>query len=409
MHQLGLDVFLAFRNIARHTRRSAIAIGAVAFGVAALVVSSGFVEWMLLTFREETIQSQLGHLQIARRGYHDAGKADPYAFLLPKTVPELQAADERERVKVVAPRLSFSGIVSRGDAALSFIGDGVSPKDEAAFGHGVEIHTGKDLSPNESRAIIMGVGLARNLGVTVGDRVVLLATTAAGGTNGVEVSVAGLFVTISKAYDDSALRVPLDTARELVRSEGSHVWVVLLNDTADTDIVLATVRAKLASTNLEVVPWYELADLYNKTATLFTRQVQGIRLILALIILLSISNTITISVIERTGEIGTSMALGVKRSGILRLFLAEGALIGCIGGLLGGIAGIALAHAISAIGFPMPPPPGVTHGYTAAVVVTWRIVFEAVLLAVVTTLLGSIYPAWNGSRKQIVDALRHNI
>jgi putative ABC transport system permease protein len=60
------------------------------------------------------------------------------------------------------------------------------------------------------------------------------------------------------------------------------------------------------------------------------------------------------------------------------------------------------------MGIPMPPPPGVTHGYTSAVIVTWRIVLEALILAVLTTLLGSFYPAWTASRKQIVDALRHN-
>ncbi|MGZ3533382.1 MAG: FtsX-like permease family protein, partial [Vulcanimicrobiaceae bacterium] len=62
----------------------------------------------------------------------------------------------------------------------------------------------------------------------------------------------------------------------------------------------------------EVVPWTKLADTYNKTAALFSSQVGGIRLIIALIILLSIWNTVTMSVMERTGEIGTAMAMGVN-------------------------------------------------------------------------------------------------
>src|SRR5688572_29074605 len=76
MSILLLDFFLAFRNSVRHGRRTAIAVGAVAFGIAALIVASGFVEWMLLTFREEAIQSRLGHLQIVRPGYHTGGSAD---------------------------------------------------------------------------------------------------------------------------------------------------------------------------------------------------------------------------------------------------------------------------------------------------------------------------------------------
>jgi putative ABC transport system permease protein len=217
-----------------------------------------------------------------------------------------------------------------------------------------------------------------------------------------------LFSTVSKAYDDAALRVPIATARTLLRTKGSHLWVDLLNETSDTDRVLTKLRGELPQDKFEVVPWRKLADLYNKTEALFTKQIQGVRLIIALIIVLSISNTMTMSVIERISEIGTSMALGVKRIGILRLFVSEGILLGCFGGLLGLLTGVALAAVISAIGIPMPPPPGQAHGLTAAILVSWKIAFEAFLLAVGSTLIGSIYPAWTASRKEIVDALRHS-
>jgi len=408
MSTLLLDFSLAFRNIVRQRRRSAIAVGAVAFGITALILASGFIEWIFLDFRESTIKSQLGHLQIVRPGYHDAGKADPYAFLLPDTIPELEAPSGPREIKTVAPRLSFSGLISHGESTLSFIGDGVSPQEEMAFGNALQISTGKNLSADDPRAVIMGEGLARNLGVGVGDRVVLLATTASRGTNAVEVTVRGLFSTVTKSYDDAALRIPIETARQLLRTKGSHVWIVLLNETSHTDIMLTKLRAKLPQDQFEVVPWYRLADFYNKTATLFTKQVDGVRIIIALIILLSISNTMTTSVMERIGEIGTSMALGVKRIGILRLFLSEGALLGCVGGILGLLAGLVLATVISAIGIPMPPPPGMARGYTGQILVTWGSALGSLVLAVGTTLVASILPAWKASRMEIVNALRHN-
>src|SRR5262245_9515129 len=193
-----LDFSLALRNVLRQRRRSAVAIGAVAFGITALLLAGGFIEWIFMDFRESTINSQLGHLQIVKPGYHDAGKADPYAYLLPGAVPELEAPNEPKRIKTVAPRLSFSGLVSHGDATLSFIGDGVSPQDEAVFGKGVRITEGKNLSADTPMAVIMGEGLARNLGVKIGDKVVLLTNSASGGTNAVEVTVLGLFVTVTK-------------------------------------------------------------------------------------------------------------------------------------------------------------------------------------------------------------------
>jgi putative ABC transport system permease protein len=403
------DFYLAFRNIDRQKRRSAISIGAVTFGITALILASGFIEWIFLDFRETTIKSQLGHLQIVRPGYHDAGKADPYAFLLPETIPELETANnDSGQIKIIVPRLSFSGLISYGESTLSFIGDGVDPQEQAVFGDALLISDGESLSADYPLNIIVGEGLARNLGVSVGDQVVLLANTASGGINAVEVTIRGLFSTVTKSYDDTALRIPIETARQLLRTQGAHSWIVLLKETTQTDIMLKQIRKKLSQDEFEIVPWYDLADFYNKTIALFTKQVQGIKVIIALIILLSISNTMTMSVMERIGEIGTAMALGVKRTGIMRLFLSEGILIGCIGGVLGLIIGTLLANIISNIGIPMPPPPGMARGYMGEILVTWNMALEALILAVGTTLVASVYPAWKASQMQIVDALRHN-
>ena len=399
---------MAARSIVRERRRSATAIGAIAFGITALILATGFIERVLWDFREETIRSQLGHLQIVKPGYHDFGKANPYAYLLPDPIPEIEKSDISRRIKAIAPRLSFSGLISHGSSTVSFIGDGVNPQDEVAFSNGLHISKGTNLSTDDSRTVIVGEGLARNLGISVGDQVVLMATTSSGGTNAVEVTVCGLFSTVSKPYDDAALRLPLSTARELLRTKGSHVWIVLLNDTQQTDAMLATTQNVLKNAHVEVVPWYQLSDFYNKTARLFNNQIQALRLIIALIILLCISNTMIMSVLERTGEIGTAMALGVRRSGILRLFLCEGMLLGCVGGVIGLVMGFILAQVISAIGIPMPAPPGRTHGYVGGVLVTWTMCMQAILVAILTTLLASVLPALRASRMQIVDSLRRN-
>ena len=130
-------------------------------------------------------------------------------------MPELGETGPAGPIKVVAPRLSFAGLISHGDATLSFIGDGVDPQAEAAFGNGLQISAGSNLMPGERKSVIVGEGLARNLGIGVGDTVVLLANTATGGTNAVELSVRGLFSTVTKAYDDAALRIPVGACCEL--------------------------------------------------------------------------------------------------------------------------------------------------------------------------------------------------
>ena len=115
------------------------------------------------------------------------------------------------------------------------------------------------------------------------------------------------------------------------------------------------------------------------------------------------------NVMERKGEIGTLLAIGLKRKKILQMFATEGALLGIAGGLTGIVLGYALAHLISSIGIPMPPPPGMERGFTGEIRVTASLLMSAFLIASITTLLAGLYPAWKASREQIVNALRHNI
>jgi putative ABC transport system permease protein len=182
----------------------------------------------------------------------------------------------------------------------------------------------------------------------------------------------------------------------------------VLDETAKTTPVADELRARLAGKGLQIVPWYQLADFYNKTVALFSKQVGVMKLIVAIIIVLSIANIMTMSVMERTGEIGTALAIGASRARILSQVVFEGLALGVIGGGIGVILGTTLASVISWVGIPMPPPPGMARGFTGEILVTPRIAVEAFVLAVVTTLIASLYPAWKASRMVIVDALRAN-
>lgn len=131
-----------------------------------------------------------------------------------------------------------------------------------------------------------------------------------------------------------------------------------------------------------------------------------LRILIGAIVVLSISNTLSMAVAERTSEIGTSMALGVRRTRILRLFLSEGVILGIAGGITGASLATVLGHLISEIGIPMPPPPGMTRGYVAQILISPGLALDGFALAFVTTLLASIVPAMRAARLNVVDALR---
>lgn len=404
---LTLDLRLASRNLLRYRRRSLLALGTVGAAVIAFLLAGGFINWVLVSMREATIHSQLGHIQITRPGYFSKGLGDPYSYLLPSDIDTGGLIRRLTGVRTVAPRLAFSGLLSKGDSAVSFVGEGIDPAAEAPITLAVNIIEGKDLTESPSESLLLGQGLAASIDAHVGDTLVLLATTQHGRINAVEARVAGIFATVAKVYDDSVLRAPIDIARKLVAVDGATSWVVLLTDTDDTPAAVTHLRQKMSATQFEIIPWSELADFYNKTVELFSKQVGIVRLMIAMIVVLSISNTMTMTVMERTNEIGTIMAIGVRRRTILRLFIFEGLVIGLVGGIGGTLLGVLLAVAISAVGIPMPPPPGMTVGYLGEIQISPQLAFDAITLAIVTTLAASLFPALKASRMVIVDALRY--
>jgi len=405
------NFLIAARNLLRNRRRAAIALLTIGGAAIAMVLADGFVQWILWAMREGTIQSQTGHVQVVRPGYFQSGAADPFAYVIPQARPERQEIETTPGVKVVAPRLSVTGLASHGETSVAFLGEGVDPAREKDLSKAFRIVAGENLAGVDAREVILGRGLARALGVEAGATVALLANTRSGGINAVEARVAGIFITGSQAYDNTALRLPLGLAQTLTRADGAHAWLVLLDDTERTDATLRDFRARYAKAagELVFVPWYERADFYNKTVALFSQQMGVLRAIIAVIIVLSISNLLVMNVLERTGEIGTLLAIGFRRRRVMQQFAIEGLVLGVIGGGLGVAAGFGLGELISAIGIPMPPPPGMEEGYTGEIRVTAGVLAQAFAIAFVTTAAAGLYPAWKASRLQVVDALRHNL
>lgn len=402
------QVKLAGRDLARNHTRTLISLSAIAFGVIALLLAGGFMEWIFWAIREAAIQtSGIGHIQISSRGFRDAGFADPERFLLPDQGGTLTLVRQAPGVKAVGERLMISGLASSGDTTLAFAGEAVDPVAEKALSDPIMIE-GHGLDVSDPLGVLLGKGFATALGIGVNDKVSFLVNLPGGGINAVEGRVRGVFTTRVKAYDDNAVRMPLALARELLRVRGSHVWVVGLRDVEQTDDTLAWLRERLPADQYEIKSWLELSEFYRKSVALLTRQLELVALLIGVIIVLGITNTLTMSVLERTGEIGTILAIGTRRRKVLQLFVMQGVLLGIIGGLAGLGVGYLLARGISHVGIPMPPPPGRDTGYSAEILLTPRLAVWGALVALVPATLASLYPAWRASRLPIVDALRHN-
>ncbi|MDQ6620486.1 MAG: ABC transporter permease [Pseudomonadota bacterium] len=399
---------LALRNIFRNRVRTALTLAAVTCGVAAIIVSGGFVEDVFLQLREATIHSRLGHFQVYRKGYLELGRRDPSAYLISRPEDVLNALTTVPHVTEVMTRLMFSGLANNGRSDLPIIGEGVQPAKEARLGTATTYLAGRALSEDDQFGVTLGEGVANALKVQPDRFVTLTVSTREGALNAMEFKVIGIFRSFSKDYDDHALRIPQSAAAQLLQTSAVHSVIVALDETPRTDAAVAAARARLGS-EYEVKPWHELADFYNKTVELYRRQFGALQLVILVMLVLSVASTVNMVVYERTGEFGTLMALGVKPRSILRLILLENSVLGLIGAVLGLCVGIAAALALTAIGIEMPPPPGSTAAYTARIVLVPSILGAAAAIGVAASIAAAILPGRRAARLIVVDALRHNI
>lgn len=400
---------LALRNILRQKSRTAMTLAAIIFGVAGLILSGGFVADVLTQLGEATIHSQLGHVQVFRSGFYEQGARSPEKFMIDDADKVAEFAARMPEADAVLQRVNFTGLLNNGKADWAVMGEGVEPDKENRLGTFVRITAGRALRDSDTGGILIGDGVAKALALAPGDTVTLIMNTADGALNTTEFAVVGVFQSFSKDFDARAVRIPIAAARNLVARDGSNAIVLLLHRTADTWRVKDLLVPKLASLGFDIRDWVQLSDFYSKTVELYRTQFGVLQWIVLIMVLLSVFNTVNMSVFERVGEFGTLMALGNSRGYVFRLVLAENALLGLTGAAIGVVVGVLVALAISEVGIPMPPPPNSNVGYTASI----RVLPETVLLAFTVgfgaTVVAALLPARKVSRTPIVDALRYNI
>lgn len=400
---------LALRNILRQKSRTAMTLAAIVFGVSGLILTGGFVADVLTQLGEATIHSQLGHVQVFKQGFYEKGSRSPEKYVIDDADQIARFAAKMPEADTVLQRIRFAGLLNNGKADWAVVGEGVEPDKENHLGTFVRITAGRQLKDEDTSGVLIGDGVAKALALEPGDTVTLIMNTADGALNTTELNVVGVFQSFSKDFDTRAVRIPIAAARELLARDGANSIVLLLHRTADTSLVKNLLTPRLQSLGFDIRDWVELSDFYAKTVELYRTQFGVLQWIVLIMVLLSVFNTVNMSVFERVGEFGTLMALGNTRGYVFRLVMVENAILGLFGAVVGVVLGTLAALAISEVGIPMPPPPNSNVAYTATV----RVLPDTVLLAfgvgLIATLAAALLPAHRVSRTPIVDALRYNI
>jgi len=157
--------------------------------------------------------------------------------------------------------------------------------------------------------------------------------------------------------------------------------------------------------DLEVTPWQERAFFYNKVKDLYDRIFGIMGAVMALVVFVALFNTMTMSVTERTREIGTLSALGTYPSEIVASFVRESALLALIGAALGGLLSLATSLLLMVVEIEMPPPPGRTEGYPLNIYFSPELLFITALGVTAICVVAAWLSASKGVKKPITEAL----
>jgi putative ABC transport system permease protein len=247
------------------------------------------------------------------------------------------------------------------------------------------------------------------MNVKPGGGLTLLAVTADGALNGIDVEVAGIYTTRVKQLDDRVLQLTLPAAQRLLQTDRVTKLVAGLDDTDNTPEVRKALASRLAASHHRVAikDWQELSPMYGQLVLLFGGIFVFMAVIVFFMVVMSSANTMMMSMFERTREIGTMLAMGTPRSWVLSLLVAEGVATGALGAVAGVLSGNVIASVLNHSGLQMPPPPGNTAGFPFHVQHIPAYMIGASVLVVLTLAIASIPPAVRASRLKIVQALAH--
>jgi putative ABC transport system permease protein len=460
---------LAWRNLLRNRRRSLMTLIAMVLGLMAVLLFGGYIRDINYAMQTDFVRRS-GHLQIQHEDYFLFGSGNPSAYGIARYEQVIAAVKQdpvlAPMLAVVTPALQFGGIAGNFAAGVSrtvFV-NGVVVEDQNRmrewndYGQRILAHR-LSLSGTAPDSAVIGTGVARVLQLCaaldvpdcsppvaaknetqgaalpadiaalsgVGSpavaaalkpdapRIEILATNARGAPNVAAVNVLRAEFQGIKELDDVYVALHLGQAQRLVFGAAQPQVTAVALQLQHTEQIPAAQRrlVELLKTTLKdeplgVVDYETLNPFYGQTLGMFAAIFGFISVLIGAIVLFTVTNTMSMAVVERTAEIGTLRAIGLRRAGIRAMFITEGIVLGCFGAVLGIGAALAMEWAINQLGLTWIPP-GRIELVPLAVRLTGEhgMMFASAIGLVVVGAVSALIPAARAARMNIVDALRH--
>jgi ABC-type lipoprotein release transport system permease subunit len=401
---------IAWRNVGRNRRRSAVLVGAVAFGVLAYVGSTAFMDGLGIELVAGAVDLQGGHVQVASSGYHgnptiESRIADPDAVL---------AAVARFPDASAAPQVVTPGMASSTEQSGGIMIHGVDPVLEpgvTAIAERVVEGSWLDAA-GDADQVVVGHGLAERLRVGLGEKIVLMASDLDNEVSAGAYRISGLYRSGSTSFDKTSVYILLGEAQRMLGFDGEVSTVtVRLALPDDAAPVARGLSEELAGRDLEALSWEERNPMIEMAKEAYDYSAVITALILFAAVGFTLVNSFLMVIFERIHELGIMLAQGVKPAWIRRMLFLEAVIVAAIGAVVGIVLATAvLAYWIHA-GMDLS---SFAEGLGALNVRTviypyldWGHLGMGFGVIAVMVALSVLYPAIKASRFEAVEAINH--
>ncbi|MAZ89510.1 MAG: lipoprotein ABC transporter permease [Cellvibrionaceae bacterium] len=419
---------LAWRNLWRHPRRTWLTIAAMVFSNVLLVFMISMQFGMYHRMIDNTLRLMTGHLQVQLDGYQDLPR-------IHKVVPNIeQLAEDLRRLSAQAKQLSEDSnqpnveqppsiqvaaraqgfaLVSSQERSYGAMIIGVQPDYEGKISSlpGL-VKQGDYLSSDSDAEVVIGLALARNLKVTLGDELTLLGSGRDGSFVADVVRVRGLFDSGVADLDRNLIHMPLKRFQEsFAMGESGHQLVIMSEDFYQLDTLKSQLQPALSlQPKLKLLDWQELQPGLRQAIIADMASAWFMYGVLILLVAFSVLNTQLMSVLERTREFGIVMSLGLRPNRLGGLVMLESLLMASIGLALGMLLGVALVTYLNQNGFIIPGTEEAMARYNMPSRIYPSLNAGALLLGPsivwLGCLLASLYPALRLQFLHPIEAMR---
>ena len=406
----GSTLPIAWRNLWRNRRRTALALTAIGLSVALVLIYDSVLraygDWMT----EVITGPMLGHAQAHAPGWRKDRSMDR---TLRGASAALEALRRLPAVEGATARVYAPALAARGEEGFAVLVVGLDP---AAESGPVGLVAGAPEPPRGRRAL-MGRSLAELMGVGVGDEIAVVGQGADGSLANDLFTVAGLVSTSVDLVNRQGVLVGLEEAQELFSMpDEAHEIVVRGRDPARSRELAARVASLPELAGAEVLDWRALSP--EMVSLLEFVQVAWVFVLLLILLAAAagVANTMLMATYERTHELGMMLALGARPWRIVRMVLCEAVALGLSGALLGTAVGVGLVAATHRTGVDYAALTGTGPREISFGGLSWSLVLyptlaivdvvRAVVAVVATSLVASAWPAARAARLQPSRALR---